>query len=147
MLLSEKLVAPCGMNCAVCSKYLSHAHKLNRSQCPGCRSRNKKCAYLFDKCSGMNHGLKINAAAQFCSECGQYPCKQIHRMDARYRQHYKMSVTENLEYIHQNGPGEFIRDQYRRYRCPRCGGWISIHNRKCFKCDTITKLVEKQRDE
>jgi len=32
----------------------------------------------------------------------------------------------------------------QEYRCPECGDLISIHNRKCFKCDTITRLVEKR---
>jgi hypothetical protein len=54
-----------------------------------------------------------------------------------------MSVKDNLEYIKKNGIGKFIEEQYKKYRCSKCGGLISIHNGKCFKCDTITKLVEK----
>ena len=27
--------------------------------------------------------------------------------------------------------------------CLECGGLISVHNGKCFQCDTITRLVEK----
>ena len=34
-------------------------------------------------------------------------------------------------------------DQFEEYRCSKCDGLISIHNGKCFKCDTITRLVEK----
>ena len=64
-------------------------------------------------------------------------------MDDRYRSNYKMSVKDNLEYINKMGIGKFIEEQYRKYRCSKCGGLISIHNRKCFKCDSITRLVEK----
>lgn len=141
--ISEELIAPCGMNCAICSSYLAYVNNINRSQCAGCRPSNKKCSYLFDKCSGINNALEGNATAPFCFECGQYPCKQINRMDDRYRNNYKMSVKNNLEYINENGTGEFIKAQYREYHCSKCGGLISIHNRKCFKCDTITRLVEK----
>ena len=65
-------------------------------------------------------------------------------MDARYRKNYQMSVKENLENINKMGIDQFIKDQHEKYRCPKCGGMISIHNRKCFNCDPVTRLVEKQ---
>jgi hypothetical protein len=64
-------------------------------------------------------------------------------MDDRYRNKYKMSVKDNLEDINIKGIGKFIKEQYRKYSCSKCCGLISIHNRKCIKCDTITKLVEE----
>jgi len=141
--ISEELIAPCGMNCAICSRYLAYINNLNRSHCFGCRPENKKCSYLFGKCSGINCTLEGNATAPFCYDCDKYPCKQIDRMDNRYRNNYKMSVKDNLEYINEMGIGKFIEEQYRIYRCTKCGGLISIHNRKCFKCETITRLIEK----
>ena len=137
---AKELIAPCGMNC---SRYLSHVNNLKRSQCSGCRPGNKKCSYLFEKCTGLNNKLEGNATAGFCFECDQYPCKQINRMDDRYKKEYNMSVRDNLEYIEKKGVGIFITEQYKKYKCLKCGGFISIHNRKCFKCDTITKLVIK----
>ena len=79
----------------------------------------------------------------YCFECVEYPCKQINRMDKRYKENYKMSVKENLEHIKSKGIKSLIKDQNKKYECPKCSGLISIHNKKCFKCDTITKLVEK----
>jgi len=64
-------------------------------------------------------------------------------MDKRYRENYNMSVKDNLENIKINGMEKFMLDQCKAYKCATCDGLISIHNRKCFKCDTITKLVEK----
>jgi ribosomal protein L40E len=55
-----------------------------------------------------------------------------------------MSMKDNLEYIKKNGIAKFIKEEYRKYHCSKCGGLISIHNRKCFKCDKITKLVDKK---
>ena len=63
-------------------------------------------------------------------------------MDDRYRNNYKMSVKDNLEYIENMGIEKFIKEQYKINRCSKCGGLISIHNRKCFKCDAVTRLVE-----
>ena len=139
--ISEELIAPCGMNCAICSRYLAYINNLKRSRCVGCRPRNKRCTYLFKKCTGINTVAKGKAA--FCFICSQYPCKQINRIDDRYRMNYRMSIKENLECIRKKGIGQFIKGQYKKYRCSRCGGLISVHNKKCFKCDAITKLFEK----
>ncbi len=57
-----------------------------------------------------------------------------------------MSIKDNLEYIKKMGPGKFIEAQYEKYRCSRCGGLKSIHNGKCFKCDPITRLIEKSKE-
>ncbi len=139
--ISEELIAPCGMNCAICSRYLSYVNNLKRSRCTGCRPKKKRCEYLFNKCTGINNTSKD--AAVFCYECSQYPCKQINRMDDRYRNSYKMSIKENLECIKKRGISKFIEEQYEKYHCPKCFGLISIHNGKCFKCDTVTRLVDK----
>jgi len=65
-------------------------------------------------------------------------------MDARYRSNYEMSVKDNLERIDKIGVEGFVKEQDKKYRCLRCGGLISIHNKKCFTCDIITRLVEKR---
>jgi hypothetical protein len=130
------------MNCAICSRYLSYLNNLKRSQCIGCRPRNQRCSYLFEKCTGINNIASTDNAV-FCFVCNQYPCKQINRIDDRYRNNYKMSMKDNLDCIKKMGISNFIDEQYKKYSCSKCGGLISIHNRKCFKCDTITRLVEK----
>jgi hypothetical protein len=129
------------MNCALCSRYLAYVHDLERAHCIGCRPRRKSCTYLFGKCSGVNHAAK--GTAVFCFECSLYPCAQIERMDARYRKYYQMSVKDNLEQIRQQGLGKFIEAQYEKHHCSRCGGLISVHNRKCFTCHRVTRLIEK----
>lgn len=142
--ISEKLIAPCGMNCAICSRYLSYINGLKRSQCSGCRTRNADCAYLFVKCTGINNNSKT-PGAPFCFECSQFPCKQLKRMDDRYRSNYHMSVIANLLSINEIGVQCFVEEQYKKYQCSTCGGLISIHNRKCFKCDSVTRLIQKKR--
>ena len=58
-----------------------------------------------------------------------------------------MSVTANLDQIQEVGLDSFLEDQYQQHRCPKCGGLISVHNRKCFQCEPITRLVEKRNTE
>ena len=140
-MIDEELIAPCGMNCAICSKYLSFRNHLKKSKCIGCRLRKEECSYLFGKCDGKNHGFKEGFC--FCFECEQYPCKELKRVDTRYKKNYRMSVIENLEYIQKKGIQKFVESQFEKYSCGKCGELISIHNRRCFKCEKITKLVEK----
>jgi hypothetical protein len=140
--ISEELIAPCGMNCAICSRYLAYINNLRRSQSIGCRPRNKRCTYLFKNCSGPKNTSKRNST--FCFECNTYPCKQIDRIDKRYRIGFEMSMKDNLEYIRTRGVDKFIEAQSKKYHCRKCSGLISIHNGKCFTCDTITRLVEKR---
>lgn len=144
--ISKELIAPCGMNCAICSKYLSYVNNLKRSQCVGCRPKNQKCTYLFNKCIGINNNAST-VSAIYCFECNLYPCNQINRIEDRYRNNYKMSIKKNLNCIKKMGINKFIDEQYKKYRCSKCGELISIHNRKCFKCDPITRLVEKDNRE
>ena len=140
--IPEGLIAPCGMNCAICSRYLSYVNNLKRSQCTGCRAANKNCgAILKSKCIRIKNISKGNIA--FCFECSQYPCKRLNHLDKRYRNNYGMSMINNLEFIKKYGITYFIEDQYTKYACSKCGNLISIHNKKCFKCDKITKLVDK----
>jgi hypothetical protein len=140
--ISKELVAPCGMNCALCSRYLAYANNLKRSRCIGCRPSKKNCgAVLKNKCTGTKNISKGNIP--FCFECSQYPCKSLHHLDDRYRKNYGMSMIDNLEFIKMNGIGQFIKSQYAKHHCPKCSHLISVHNNKCFRCDKITKLVDK----
>ena len=140
----EKLIAPCGMDCALCSRYLAYQNDLKRSHCKGCRIENHKCSYLFAKCDGINHGIDGTSDASFCSACDKYPCPPIKRMDARYRKNYNMSVMANLARIKEIGMARFLEEQRQTHGCPNCGALISVHNRKCFRCAEVTRLVEKR---
>ncbi len=141
--ISEELIAPCGMHCAICSRYLSYVNNLKRSKCIGCRpiKGHTKCSLLKMKCIGIKNISKGDIS--FCFECSQYPCRQLNHLDERYRNNYGMSMINNLEFINKNGIANFIKNQYKKYACSKCGNLISIHNKKCFKCDKITKLVDK----
>ena len=139
--ITEELIAPCGINCALCSRYLAYKNKLSRSQCIGCRPADRNCTYLFGKCTETNN--PPTGKRTFCYECNHYPCQYLNRVDLRYRKNYHTSLIENLERIKRFGIRQFIEEQYLKHRCSRCGGLISIHNGKCFVCDEVTKLVEK----
>jgi hypothetical protein len=142
MKMEEILIAPCGMNCALCSGYLAMKNDLKKqgimvSYCAGCRPRGKNCSFMKKACERMGKGL-----VKYCYECAEYPCRRLQHLDKRYRTNYHMSMIENLNYIKENGLQKFLIKEEKKWRCPQCGGAISCHNGICFKCG-VEKIKSK----
>ena len=71
--MNEELIAPCGMNCALCISYQAEKKDLNKkgfrkTYCPGCRPRGKNCTFMRRSCELVGKGL-----LQFCHECRDFP--------------------------------------------------------------------------
>jgi DNA topoisomerase IB len=143
--VNEELVAPCGMNCAICSQYLALKHDVKSKgiripYCPGCRPRDKNCAFIKQKCDLLRH-----KRVRYCYECSDFPCQQLKKLDERYRKHHRMSMIENLENIRDNGINSFLAKEHHKWQCTECGGVICCHNGLCFTCDLDRLLQQKPR--
>jgi hypothetical protein len=142
--MNPDLIAPCGMNCALCAGYLALKNDLKSKgimviSCPGCRPRNKKCAFLKKQCSKLSNG-----EVTFCFECNSFPCDRLRTIDKRYRSRYRMSMIENLNFIKENGMKKFLNSQEKTWKCQDCGELISCHNGLCFNCD-LEKLKNRKQ--
>jgi len=131
---NEELIAPCGMNCGICSQYLAFKHDVRSKgirmpYCTGCRPRDKNCAFLKKRCD-----LLVNGKVKYCYECNDFPCQRLSHIDERYIKHHRMSMLENLEFIKKNGVVKLLEKEEQKWICPRCGGVISCHNGICFDC-------------
>ncbi len=62
------------------------------------------------------------------------PCKNLDRLDRRYRTRYGMSMVENLKETQTKGVENFLKTQEDKYKCPACGDVVSVHDRKCYTC-------------
>lgn len=141
--MDESLIAPCGMNCAICSRYLAKCNivreqGITMAYCAGCRPRNRICALLKKRCS-----LLSNQEVQYCCQCQAFPCKNLCALDERYRARYRMSMIDNLKVIRDQGIKKLLASQEEQWKCPGCGGTICCHNGLCFKCDK-EKLEQKK---
>ena len=137
--LNKELIAPCGMNCGICSSYLAHKNSIPRkvvSNCIGCRARDKQCAFLKKKCRDDLKLLK--GEIEYCFECNPFPCEYLIKLDKSYRVKFGMSMIDNLNEIKEKGIDIFIENQENKYKCPKCNNLISVHSKKCFACDKIT---------
>jgi hypothetical protein len=133
-----ELVAPCGMNCAICRAYIAYTHGIPRvrgkiTYCAGCVPRAKNC-YIKRNCKKLDkHQI------QSCSECATMPCEKLAHLDKRYRERYSMSMVENLKLLKVKGMDEFLKSQAEKYTCPSCGDVVCVHDAKCYSCGYKTK--------
>jgi len=142
--MDEVLIAPCGMNCGVCSGYLAFKNDI-KSQgirmpyCAGCRPRDKNCAFLKKRCN-----LLMSGQVKYCYECNEFPCHTLENIDKRYKERYRMSMIDNLKYIKEHGMSMFLKKEEKKWQCPDCGGTICCHNGICFSCG-LEKLKNKKK--
>jgi len=139
-----ELIAPCGMNCGICSGYLAFKHDVKSKgirmpYCIGCRPRDKKCAFLKKRCD-----LLLDGKVGYCYECKDFPCERLSHIDKRYRTFFRMSMIENLEFIKKNGIKKFLKEEKDRWKCLKCGGLICCHNGICFDCELNKLKTRKQ---
>ena len=112
--MNQELIAPCGMNCGICSRHLAlqnqvRSRGINISYCTGCRARNRPCALVKKRCR-----LLLDGKVQYCFECDAFPCKNLVKLDARYRANFRMSMIENLEYIKREDIEKFSGKRKRQ---------------------------------
>ena len=131
--LNLELVAPCGINCAVCMRFLATKRGLNESLrmpiCTGCRPRNKKCKFIRASCA-----LLSQEKIRFCFECPQYPCRRLQTLNRRYMTKYDTNLIDNLNEMKKIGIEEWLKKEREKWRCPSCQGLVSLHNKKCYEC-------------
>jgi hypothetical protein len=124
---SITMLAPCGMNCAVC-----YAHLRKKKTCPGCRGQEDNQPAYCRRCNIRN--CAIGREIDFCFECSTFPCVAIKRMDKRYRLRYQVSLIENGLRNKAMGTKRFLLEENQKWTCTRCSGLISLHDRVCSEC-------------
>lgn len=123
------LIAPCGMNCALCREYMR-----DDNSCPGCRNDHDPVSRYRATCRIKNCAVIKDGGVKFCFACAKYPCDRLKRLDKRYRTKYGMSMIENLDNIKRSGVREFVRQEKLRWACPECGETICVHQAECISC-------------
>ncbi|RPH38053.1 DUF3795 domain-containing protein [bacterium] len=124
-----QLIAPCGINCGICS-----AHLRERNPCPGCRGSDAGKPVTRLKCKMKTCGKSHNGRTKFCFQCHELPCESLEHLDKRYRTKYHMSPIENLRDIKEGGVSRFVEKERARWRCATCGGTVCGHTGLCAEC-------------
>ena len=128
--LRPELIAPCGMNCGLCMAYVR-----DRNGCSGCRAGDEGKSKSCLACTIRNCEVLHSGEWAFCSsDCENYPCPRLKRLDARYRAKYRMSMLDNLEAVREVGIEVFVESEQERWACPACGGLQCVHTPGCVYC-------------
>ena len=142
--MKADLIAPCGMNCALCISYQAMINDLKakgftKRYCTGCIPRGKNCEFMKQNCDLLGMGV-----VRFCYECDLFPCTRLKKLDKRYTTQYHMSMINNLVEIQMYGIEEFLQTQDEKWQCPTCGGTICCHNGLCLTCQLDTLKANKK---
>jgi hypothetical protein len=129
------LIAPCGMNCAVCMAFLRKKNK-----CSGCRGNDTNKPVTRINCKIKTCSTFREGNVKYCFQCEKYPCKSLKHLDNRYRIKYKMSMIENLEQIKKSGLKKFIENEKIKWTCSKCQGTICVHKGYCFTCGELRNV-------
>jgi len=144
--LKAELIAPCGMNCNLCSNYLAlqndvKAKGVKLPYCNGCRLQNKKCSFIKKKCKKVLYN-KVD----FCYECNEFPCELFKQLVfKKYETLYRMNMVENLQYMKEYGLAKFLEAEKKKWECPNCGKTICCHNGICYYCNLEKMKTKKKR--
>lgn len=125
--ITSTMLAPCGMNCAVC-----YVHLKTKKACEGCRGQEDSQPDHCRKCNIRN--CASDRGIEFCFECVAFPCTIIKRLDKSYRQRYQVSLIENAIRIRTVGAEQHLLEEKQKWTCAVCGGVISLHDRVCSEC-------------
>lgn len=127
--MQANLIAPCGMNCAICMAY-----QREKKKCPGCRGGEEGKSPSCLKCIVVNCERLRQTASGFCYECAIYPCARIKQLDKRYKTKYSMSMVENLAFLKEKGMTSFLQKESGKWKCAGCGQMVSCHRPACLNC-------------
>ncbi|MFA7253376.1 MAG: DUF3795 domain-containing protein [Patescibacteria group bacterium] len=119
-LIKEDMIAPCGMDCAVCVGHLRIKNK-----CPGCKN-----GPTIPHCQKCRIKLCLDKKGEYCSDCAKFPCTRLKSLDKRYREKYSMSEIANLEFIRDKGMDLFLASERRKYQSEE--GTFCVHDKKYY---------------
>ncbi len=122
MTISKGLIAPCGMNCAICKAYLRE-----HNPCHGCREAEQNKPVTRANCRLRTCTKRIG---NFC-DCAEFPCDRLKHLDHRYRTRYGISEIENLKFIHEHGIGRFLDSERQKWISGK--GILCVHDKKYYR--------------
>jgi len=123
--MKRELIAPCGMNCNLCSWMLDPT----KPNCIGCRPRERGCVHKKGLCPKL-----AKQEIDFCYKCAEFPCASLLLIEERYNRAHNYSFIENLRFIQSRGMPAFLDREIKRYTCTECGNYLTVHNDKCPHC-------------
>ena len=128
--IEDSMLAPCGMNCAVCYKHVGT--RKNAKPCAGCLRGDANKPEHCRKCNIKSCTQEKGAA--HCFNCSEFPCKLIKNLEKSYIKRYNVSLVENSRTAKEKSISTFLVHDRQKWACADCGGAFSLHDGVCSDC-------------
>jgi hypothetical protein len=129
VLFQRSHIAPCGINCGTCKAY-----QRARNRCSGCMSEQGPRVNHCMTCSIRHCESLSKTVSKFCSDCEEFPCLKIRKIDKRYQTRYETSLIINLRTINKIGIESYLSQESSRWTCSNCGSLLCVHSNSCSEC-------------
>jgi len=126
----ETMLAPCGIDCGICSGYLREKNK-----CLGCLVINEDNLKHILTCRKKQ--CVETRGLNYCYECNKFPCQDIKKLDKRYATQYGESPIQNGLFVKTNGLEAFKTIQLEKWICKSCHEGLNVHRKYCPTCNEI----------
>lgn len=133
--ISDIMLAPCGMNCAVCYKHVGI--RKSGKPCEGCLNSDSGKPEHCRKCKIKS--CVIEKGCTHCYECIDFPCKLIKNFEKSYIKRYNTSLIKNSQRAKEIGVANFLEQDREKWICSKCGGVFSMHDGICSECGNEVK--------
>ena len=138
----NKLAAPCGLYCGVCSVYVADTNNdiglkekiapvygvtVEELQCDGCNSDR-----LFKYCRTCSiRDCVTQKGFEGCYQCRDFPCKFT---EAFPTEAGRKIMSQAISRWRELGTEKWVEEENKRYRCPQCGAGLLRGARRCRNC-------------
>lgn len=142
MPVDEKLLAPCGLYCGVCSirvAYVTENEKLKEKisgfygvppeqiACEGCKS---DVVFVYCRvCPISDCATERNLKG--CHQCDDFPCERIDNFP--FEQGKKV-ILRAIPQWRELGTEKWVEAEIERYKCPSCGAPLLRGFPRCGSC-------------
>jgi len=152
-LINKKLVGRCGLYCGACVIHRAYkdSEKLRRAiaeennckpeeiRCEGCQTVLTDGWDVANQEWGKNCKIVKCLEAKglnFCYECDKYPdCEKFQEIADGCLKHGE-NLMKNLDKIKTGRVEEWLKEEDKKWRCPKCRRPISMHSTECHWCGT-----------
>ena len=141
-MFQAEMIAPCGLDCNICSQAL-----IEHDPCQGCNGPDdRKPEFCANICGIILCRKRRENGNEYCDECPDFPCEDVMEKENRYTTKYphRESPLENLRMIREQGMAAFLEQEQQLWTCPGCDQPYSVHDRNCPHCGRRIKQVEMQ---
>ena len=131
-LISAAMIAPCGLDCALCGRALAA-----ENPCPGCNGPDeRKPEFCAKRCGIIRCAKRRENGYDYCDKCPDYPCADVLEKETRYTSKYPLyeSPGKNLRDIRALGMEGFLENERAQWTCKECGHVICVHTGVCSGC-------------